>query len=148
VLLADCRWGVWTQALHTQLSQAGLNAGFVLADGVFLGEDKLATQRRSDFDDVQALLLDTRVDAIVVATNGKAWLRSGMPVDRVDLVIADGTQNPRVLQMLGGVAGRVWRTPLPLSSDGSPEPGWTDRLGSFILANSAAHAAHAVRRPS
>ena len=148
VLLADCRWGVWTQALHTQLSQAGLNAGFVLADGVFLGEDKLATHRRSDFDDVQALLLDTGVDAIVVATNGKAWLRSGMPVDRVDLVIADGTQNPRVLQMLGGAAGRVWRTPLPLSSDGSPEPGWTDRLGSFILANSAAHAAHAVRRPS
>lgn len=141
VLLADCGWGVWTQALHTQLSHAGLNAGFVLADGVFRGADKLATNRRSVFDDVQALLMDTTVDAIVVATNGMEWLPSGMPVDRVDLVIADGTQNHRVLQMLVDAAGQVWRAGLPLSADGPQEADWTARLGNFIVANAAAHAA-------
>lgn len=140
VLLGDCCWGDWTQALHTQLSQAGLNAGFVLADGVFRGGDKRGSHRRSAFDDVQALLLDTCIDAIVVATTGVEWLRSGMPVDRVDLVIADGTHNPRVLHMMGGAAGKVWRAPLPLSADVSLETGWTARLGNFILANSAAHA--------
>lgn len=140
VLLGDCCWGEWTHALHTQLSQAGLNAGFVLADGVFRVGDKRGSHRRSAFDDVQALLLDTSVDAIVVATTGVEWLRSGMPVDRVDLVIADGTQNPRVLQMMRGAAGKVWRAQLPLSAGGLLETGWSARLGNFILANSAVHA--------
>lgn len=140
VLLADCCWGVWAQALHTQLSSAGLNTGFVLADGLFRGLDKLAVNRRSAFDDVQALLLDNTVDAIVVATNGMEWLPSGMPVDRVDLVITDGTQNHRVLQMLVDAAGQVWQAGLPVSADGPQEAEWTSRLGNFIMAKSAAHA--------
>ena len=141
VVLAEGGWGGWTQALHTQLSQAGLNAGFVLADGLFRGSDKLATKRRSAFDDVQTLLLDKTLDAVVVATNGMEWLPSGMPVDRVDLVIADGTQNQRVLQMLEDAAGEIWRASLPLSADGLQEPDWTARLGNFIMAKFAAHAA-------
>jgi cyanophycin synthetase len=141
VLLAEGGWGGWTQALHTQLNQAGLNAGFVLADGLFRGADKLATKRRSAFDDVQTLLLDNTLDAVVVATNGMEWLPTGMPVDRVDLVVADGTQNQRVLQMLADAAGEVWQAALPLSADGPPEAEWTARLGSFIMAKHAAHTA-------
>ena len=96
------------------------------------------------FEDV----LVSRGAAVVVATNGMEWLPTGMPVDCVDLVVADGTQNQRVLQMLADAAGEVWQAALPLSADGPPEAEWTARLGSFIMAKHAAHTAHTAKEAS
>lgn len=134
VVLAESGWGAWADTLHRLLHGAGLRTGFALADGCYLGAERLGVARRGAFDDVQALLLDRRVQVLVVATDGRDWLRSGLPVDRVDLVLADAGASPQVLALLA-TASRVgvWKLEQPLLAARPSSAAWPLQLGRFIV---------------
>lgn len=140
VVLAEGRWGAWTDRLHTGLQSLGLQVGFALADGVFIGQAPQGCVAASRFDAVQTLLLDTRVAALVVATDGRDWLQSGLPVDRVDLVMTDGTADARVLELLVPASAEGFWTVRTLLPDWDEAlPAWIGSVVDFIQARALAH---------
>ncbi len=138
VLLAEARWTAWWHALHARLRRAGLVAGIALGDGVQAGDAPGLWPSRSAFADTRALLLDDRIDAVLVATDGLDWARRGLPVDRVDLVVEDGTADPAALRALAAGGGVTrWRVPAPLPGDEATlaDPsGWVARLVARLAA--------------
>ena len=106
VILAPLPWGEWASRLHESLYAKDIKVGLSLSDGLWLeGEQQSQQLQRSAFTDVQAMQLDSRLQAMVIANNGRAWLQSGLPLDQVDLVISDKSTDPQVLAMLK-VAGQ------------------------------------------
>lgn len=139
VVLTPCRWGPWAETLLDFMARMGLEgAGFALEDGLYLGRERVA-DARTPFDDVQGLLLDPRLRALVVASEARQWLRTGMPVDRIDLLIADGARHPRVAAMLmAASSGGDWAADVPLAGLSSKEgtdamPKWLARLAGFLV---------------
>jgi len=134
-VMGEAASGAWTNALKAHLDKAGINAGFALSDGLFIGNDRISVDRRSAFDDVQALLLDMSVEAVVVATDGEGWLRTGLPVDQIDLAILDAKTTPRVLEMVlaSSVVGG-WKVESHLAELGDATPRWVLKLADFITA--------------
>jgi len=108
VILRNMASGAWTEQMTRRLRASSINPGWVLSDGVFSGAESLAKGIGTKFDEVQALLLDTSLAVLLVATDGLDWLKSGMSVDQVDLVISDGSEDFRVAQMLKGSGVRNW----------------------------------------
>jgi len=138
VLLADCGWGPWTDALNAQFRAMELQAGFALSDGLFIGAEKVG-KSGSASDDVRSLLHDPRVQAIVIARRCDEWVRLGMPVDRVDLTICDGSEDGRVLRMLGASSMEgCRRIDSPLARLTDQVPNWIRRLGEHIVAKAGA----------
>jgi cyanophycin synthetase len=132
VILAELAWGEWASSLLDGLSAQGVHTGLSLADGLWLAGEQQRQQRQSAFADVQALQLDTSVQAIVVATDAKAWLQNGVPLDQVDLVVSDKNTDPRVLALLTA-AGRptCWRANMPLAT-GATAAGGLNRLAQMM----------------
>lgn len=112
LILGQVASGQWTSLMTQRLQAGSIKPGWVLADGAFSGKQALASEGNLSFNQVRALLMDTSLGAVVMATNGLEWLESGMPVDQVDLVISNGTEDARVLEMLKqcGV-GQWWQEP-------------------------------------
>lgn len=133
VIVAELAWGEWANTLHTFLRAKGLNAALSLADGLWLSGQQYNQQRRSAFADVQAMQLNTDVQAMVIATDGKAWLNSGVPLDRVDLVVSDKYSDARVMAMLAA-AGQptCWRASQPMLAASTNAPNGLQRLGQMI----------------
>lgn len=132
VILAPLADGPWHGHISRRLAERAIRPGWALPDGIRSGADVLSSERLHPFDQVQALLLDTSLHALVVVTDGLAWLESGLPVDKVDLVICDGSEDPRVVRLLRPSAVNWWQIPPAkgVGDDGLPD--WTDRLVDFI----------------
>lgn len=133
LMLGQVTSGTWTEQMTQRLQGKSIKPGWVLADGAFSGSDGLAAEGDRSFDQAQALLLDTSVGAVVIASHGLDWLESGLPVDRVDLVISDGGEDVRVAQMLrqSGV-GQWWRVPTLQGIHDAIPPGFVGKLANFI----------------
>ncbi len=145
LLCADWVWNPVLAALQARLAAAGLRAGFALADGVVSGGMRLSSARRSAFADTRALLFDPAVDAILVATDGRDFLRLGLPVDRVDIALVDAAVDGRILGLLTAAAtGAVWRIGASLAEAGAVHQAWVPRLADAILTRSTAGGAAAA----
>lgn len=114
VILAPLLWGEWALQLQDGLVAEGITFGLSLSDGLWLGDFQQNPMQPQvlpnpnnilAFADVQAMQLNTSLQAMIIATEGKAWLQSGLPLDKVDLVISDKNTDPKVLAMLTA-AGR------------------------------------------
>ena len=124
VILAELAWGKWAGALQNSLNAHDIKAGLSLADGLWLAGEQQNHKAPADsqsqrsvtaFTDTQAMLLNTELQAMVIASDGKAWLQSGVPVDQVDVVISDKNTDPRVLTMLLAAGQPAhWRASVPL----------------------------------
>ncbi|MEJ0040531.1 MAG: acetate--CoA ligase family protein [Gammaproteobacteria bacterium] len=78
------------QEVVGRLARRDSCAGSTSSTGLRIGEQSIRVGRGSVFQDVRTLLLDTSVDALVIGTDGREFLSSGLPVDRIDaLVIAE-----------------------------------------------------------
>lgn len=134
VILGKCTWGLWAQQLDSAMSKRGLTLGFALHDGLYVGNHRVRQERKSCFEDARALLVDRTVGAIVVSTDGQAWLGQGMPFDRVDVVVADASCDRRVARLLSESAGtQFWRTRSPMESVLQSPHELIDRLEKFIF---------------
>lgn len=142
VLLGECHWGAWAEALRARLQAFGCETGFVLADGARVGAGPVGVGDRPAFDQVQALLADTRVGALVVANAGRDWLRTGMPADRVDLALCDATADPRVLRLLHDAGSECWRVDVPFAQAADTLPAWLPPLARFIERRAGAASPH------
>lgn len=134
VILGQCTWGLWAQQLDSVMSKRGLRLGFALHDGLYVGNHRVRQQRKSCFEDARSLLLDRGVGAIVVSTDGQAWLGQGMPFDRVDVVVADASCDRRVVRLLFESSGtQLWKTRSPIESVLQSPQGLIDRLEKFMV---------------
>lgn len=86
--------------LQARLADANLNLGFSHADGLWVNGGYLKFSRDSAFKDGQALLINPTVDAAVIVTDGKEWLRTGMPFDRFDELVTTQSSDAKVLAAL------------------------------------------------
>lgn len=115
VLLGQGAWDDDLQRLAQDLSSEGHVLGVCTPGGRWVGGVLQQGGQKSAFNDVQAMLVDTRVTAVVVQTDGLEWLRTGLPFDRFDLLLAYGQVNRTVVDMLQTVCA----TPLrPVSAQG------------------------------
>jgi cyanophycin synthetase len=130
VILADRPVDELLQAAAQDPGEHALTLGYSTGSGLFIGEHMVRRGRASAFDDTQALLLNRQVDAVAIVTDGKEWLRTGLPFDRFDLLVATGQ-----------VSRRVWETLAPqcndgLSKIGAPEsrdtPALARKLGAYL----------------
>jgi cyanophycin synthetase len=147
-ILGKMASGAWTEQMTCLLSASSVKPGWVLSDGIFSGEKSLAKGLGTAFDAVQALLLDASIAVLLVATDGLDWLKSGMPVDRIDLVISDGSEDVRVAQMLrhSGVKD-WWRLPFLAEIHEREYEAFSTLLMRFILDQNAS-ASPKSQRPS
>lgn len=133
VILAPLAAGSWYGQVTRRLAERSVRPGWALPDGLCSGTDVLSRERLHPFDQVQALLLDTSLHALLVVTDGLDWLESGLPVDKVDLVICDGSEDARVARLLRASAvANWWQVPPEQRAGDDGQPEWTDRLVEFI----------------
>lgn len=133
LLLSNLASGPLTEEVTRRLQRLSINSGWVLADAM-AGDQRLGGDAGyRSFDKLQALLLDTSVQAVLAATDGQDWLESGMPVDRVDLVVTDGTEDVQVVKVLrrSGV-DQWWRVPTLRGIHEVIPPDFVDKLVDFI----------------
>jgi len=120
VILAPLRWGEWASNLQDSLHSQGITAGLSLPDDLWVAgkqQSQHSLPDNSRFADVLALQLNTTVQAMVISCDGKAWLKTGIPVDQIDLIISDKDTNAQVLTMVKA-AGKpsCWHANLGLAS--------------------------------
>jgi cyanophycin synthetase len=138
VILGKMASGVWTEEMTCRLRASSVKPGWVLSDGVFSGAESLAKGIGTTFNAVQALLLDTSIAVLLVATDGLDWLKLGMPVDRVDLVICDGSEDVSVAQMLRQSGAKDWwHLPFLKRIHDQPSEDFAAKLMRFILVQNA-----------
>jgi len=111
----------------------GLTLGLVLPAHCSVDGCPVDLASSGTFDAVQALLVDPGVDAIVALVDDESWLRTGAPLDRVDLLfVAEGASR----RMKGLLA--------PLQTIGqrtlAVEP-WREMAGAQMLADEVAQLA-------
>jgi len=68
------------------MADRNLCVGISTPSGLFIGGECVRSGRRSSFADVRSLLLDPTVDAVVLVTDGKELLSTGLPFDRFDVL--------------------------------------------------------------
>lgn len=133
ILLSSLPSGQLTAQVNQRLQGLSINPGWVLADGMTGGSGTLGSAAQTSFDKVQALLLDTSVEVLLAATDGLDWLESGMPLDRVDLVISDGAEDVRVAQLLRNAGvDHWWRLPTMIEGHESIPADFVAKLVDFI----------------
>ncbi len=134
VMLGQCNWGRWAHSLESVASRRGLRLGFALHDGLYLGSHRVRQERKTCFDDARSLLVDSGVGAIVVSTDGLAWLGQGIPFDRVDVVVADASCDRRVVRMLSDCPGtQFWKTSSSIESVLQSPQELVSRLEKFFV---------------
>jgi len=69
----------------------GVRLGTALPNGVWLGDECLAGSGRGAYADGMMLALDPELDAMMLFITEHSSLRSGMPVNRVDVLLAPGS---------------------------------------------------------
>lgn len=96
------------------LGTRGVRLGVSSGHGLASHAGVLGQGRQSPFGDAHALLIDPAVDAIVLVTDGREWLDTGLPVDRFDLLLVSADWQPGADQqdILASLAphctGPVW----------------------------------------
>ena len=87
-------------SLAERLVPQGLTLGFSTSGGLQMGAHAVRRGRHSAFDDARALLVNPVVDAVLIATDGREWLRSGLPFDRFDLMVLDDSPPEELASVL------------------------------------------------
>lgn len=98
-VLLECLRGASGLEIQTQLLSAGLQIGLVAPDGVFVGSECIDPRAPTRIAAVEAVLIDRRVEGVVVACQSLDFQSAGLPVDHVDLVITDRQTPPEVLRL-------------------------------------------------
>ncbi|MBE0548907.1 MAG: cyanophycin synthetase [Rubrivivax sp.] len=125
------------QAVDSASLSRGLALGCSTELGLSMGGAVIRCGRQSAFEDAQALLLNTQVQAMAVVTDGAEWLRTGTPFDALDLLlVADDTplEARHVLQMR--CKGEVWKLKGGPALDGGD---LATRLADRLVACDAQH---------
>lgn len=135
VLLA-CLRDLSGMDIQAELQDAGLNIGLVAADGVFVGSEYMQARTSTSMAAIEGLLLDRRVEAVVVACECLDLQNAGLPVDHVDLVIADNQTRPELLRLFREDA-RCQIQQSPAATSGKRPFSWTPTVTSFLRAQAA-----------
>lgn len=143
VVLAEQACANLLTHLQARLADINLNLGFSHAGGLWVNGGYLKTQRDSAFKDGQALLINPMVDAVVMVTDGKEWLRTGMPFDRFDLLVTTPTSDPKVLDALKPECSEMWRC----SHADLDAPVWAGKVAQAIKAFDGKHLTIALEMP-
>ncbi|MDP1648637.1 MAG: hypothetical protein Q8M01_10615 [Rubrivivax sp.] len=125
------------QAVDNASLSRGLALGCSTELGLSIGGAVIRSGRQSAFEDAQALLLNTQVQAIAVVTDGAEWLRTGTPFDALDLLlVADDAilEVRHALQMR--CKGEVWKLKGGPALDGGDV---ARRLADWLVACDAQH---------
>lgn len=81
--------------VSAMLGRHGLRTGVTSAEGLAIGAERQRTGRPSAFRDVQALLLNPGVDAVVAVAAPEDFIATGLPVDRLDTLVLMGPWRAR-----------------------------------------------------
>jgi len=94
------------RTIRTPLAASGLRAGIATASRVSLGDEDLALGAIEPFTAGEMLKIEPRTDLIVVTCTGAESFGSGIPFDKVDvLIIADsGTLAPQTRGVLKSIS--------------------------------------------
>ena len=134
VILGKSNWGQWARSLESVVSKRGIKLGFALHDGLYLGSHRVRQERTSCFEDARTLLIDRGVGAIVISTDGLAWLGQGMPFDRADVVVADASCDRGVVRMLLDCPGtQFWKTTSSIDALLQSPQELIGRLAQFLV---------------
>lgn len=66
---------------------SGLTCGYVSKKGVFVGDEKVGNAPISTFHGAKSMIMDRRIDALVVDVNDFSFIQHGTPFDRIDKLI-------------------------------------------------------------
>lgn len=85
----------WRAGFH----QRGLKLGLSSQEGMTVGDETYVVGRGSAWEHIVALQLDPQVDAMLLVSDGTEFLKTGLPMDRIDLLIML-EQQPRVMELV------------------------------------------------
>lgn len=150
LLLAELPWGDWAVGLRSRLAAQGLRTGFVCGSQVHRADDDEQPDTAPNaFAAVRQLLMDPWTDAAIIATSATPWLSQGLPVDRMDLALADATADPKVRELLGEACPvQVWPGDLTLEEQLSGPPPQREPLLERVAQVVLARARHGRLSPS
>lgn len=72
------------------LTERNVCVGTSSAAGLRIGAQRIRAERGSAFKDTRALSIDPSVEAMVIGTDGKEFLATGLPLDRFDVLVVAG----------------------------------------------------------
>lgn len=133
----------WLDGVVSRLEAAGLCVGLTTPEGMQIGENWIRGPRISVWDDIRALQMDPSVGAMVIISDGDAFLKAGLPFDAVDALVVQADR-PQVLSLLSpyvrGVklrAGQDWQIQ---TEAGEAGPDLTEALVAALLQAEEAYA--------
>ncbi len=135
VLLEGLR-GLSGLGIQAHLQAADLQIGLVAPDGVFVGSECTQACQPTSPAALEALLLDRRVEAVVVACPDLNWPSAGLPVDHVDCVITDPQTRPEVLRLFREDP-RCHRHELTPATSATHPFSWAPAVTAFLRAQAA-----------
>jgi len=84
--------------LFNKYIEDGFMCGYVSRKGLFIGYEKISNVLISNFHSAQALILDKRIEALVIDVTDYSFVELGFPFDKIDILISS-----QQLQAIEGV---------------------------------------------
>ncbi len=91
--------GEFSEQLYQRILGACPNAGYVSRRKALLAGRRAALPEASQFNLSRSLLLDTSLEALLISVSDGELLSSGWPVDRCDVLLFAGAQQPDAVGM-------------------------------------------------
>lgn len=82
----------WLRELRQTLAADGFRLGTSSPPGLVLGEELVHSQRRSPWQDVRTMQANPCVDMLAVTCRASEFSITGLPFDRFDVLILDGSE--------------------------------------------------------
>lgn len=99
LVLAGSARSQWLALWRESAQEAGFSLGISAPSGLEVGTERRFDGRTSAWEHMQALQMDREVDAMVLVCDGTEFFKTGLPFDRVDVLVVQEHQ-PRVLSLL------------------------------------------------
>jgi len=87
LVLTDGRGPDYVKLAADALARRRLCVGATSAAGLTIADQRIRAGRESPFADVRTLMIDSTVEAMVIGVDGLQFLQTGLPVDRIDLLV-------------------------------------------------------------
>lgn len=94
----------WLERLALKLQERGLCTGLQSPASLSVGGVPAVRTRLSAFEETQILLRDPSLDVALIAPGEVDWLATGLPFDRLDLLLTGPDAETRLTQALRAVA--------------------------------------------
>lgn len=130
-------------ALQNTLHAKDLRLGYSHAGGLCVDGAYLKQHRESAFKDGQALLMNPVVDAVVILTDGKEWLRTGLPFDRFDVLVLTKGGDTKVVDSLRPQCSDIWECAQAEIETNE----WVSKIAQTICVLDAKHRAVVLQLP-